>query len=186
MATHSSILAWRIPWTEEPGGLQSMGSQRVRQDWVTNTHTHTRTHTISFADNSKRLVCLYRTGLLVQILFPWIQWHHTSFVSLLPFLPALLHLLRRSLLFLAIQKLSSRLRPRLSPLFNSLLRSHHLQPWFYMGYIYADDSDFYIQPRFLFEFQTCIFNCLLSPFSLIPPHTIPKLYYTFKHLSLFS
>ena len=31
-ATHSSILAWRIPWTEEPGGLQSMGSQRVRHD----------------------------------------------------------------------------------------------------------------------------------------------------------
>ena len=32
MATHSSILAWRIPWTEEPGGLQSMGSQRVGSD----------------------------------------------------------------------------------------------------------------------------------------------------------
>ena len=32
MATHSSIFAWRIPWTEKPGGLQSMGSQRVRQD----------------------------------------------------------------------------------------------------------------------------------------------------------
>ena len=32
MATHSSILAWRIPWTEEPGGLQSLGSQRVRHD----------------------------------------------------------------------------------------------------------------------------------------------------------
>ena len=32
MATHSSILAWRIPWTEEPGGLQSMGWQRVRHD----------------------------------------------------------------------------------------------------------------------------------------------------------
>ena len=31
-ATHSSILAWRIPWTEEPGGLQSMGLQRVVQD----------------------------------------------------------------------------------------------------------------------------------------------------------
>ena len=30
MATHSSILAWRIPWTEKPGGLQSMGSQRVK------------------------------------------------------------------------------------------------------------------------------------------------------------
>ena len=33
MATHSSILAWRIPWTEEPGGLQSLGSQRVGHDW---------------------------------------------------------------------------------------------------------------------------------------------------------
>ena len=32
MATHSSILAWRIPWTEEPGRLQSMGSQRARYD----------------------------------------------------------------------------------------------------------------------------------------------------------
>ena len=32
MATHSSILAWRIPWTEEPGGLQSTGSQRVGHD----------------------------------------------------------------------------------------------------------------------------------------------------------
>ena len=35
MATHSSVLAWRIPWTEEPDGLQSMGSQRVRHDWAT-------------------------------------------------------------------------------------------------------------------------------------------------------
>ena len=32
MATHSSILAWRMPWTEEPGGLQSMGSQRLGHD----------------------------------------------------------------------------------------------------------------------------------------------------------
>ena len=32
MATHSSILAWRMPWAEEPGGLQSMGSQRGRHD----------------------------------------------------------------------------------------------------------------------------------------------------------
>ena len=36
MATHSSILAWRIPWTEEPGGLLSMGSQRIGHNWVTN------------------------------------------------------------------------------------------------------------------------------------------------------
>ena len=39
MATHSSILAWEIPQTEEPGGLQSMGSQRVRHDQVTDTYT---------------------------------------------------------------------------------------------------------------------------------------------------
>ena len=40
MATHSSILAWRIPWTEEPGGLQSMGLQRVGHDWMTKHSTH--------------------------------------------------------------------------------------------------------------------------------------------------
>ena len=39
MATHSGILAWRIPWMEEPGGLQSMGLQRVGHDGVTNTVT---------------------------------------------------------------------------------------------------------------------------------------------------
>ena len=43
MATHSSILAWRIPQTEEPGGLQPMGSQRVRHDRATNTFTFIRT-----------------------------------------------------------------------------------------------------------------------------------------------
>ena len=39
MAAHSSILAWRIPWTKEPGGLKCMESQRVGHDWATNTHT---------------------------------------------------------------------------------------------------------------------------------------------------
>ena len=38
MATHSSILAWKIPWMEEPGRLQSMGSQIVGHDWVTSLH----------------------------------------------------------------------------------------------------------------------------------------------------
>ena len=42
MATHSSVLSWRIPWTEEPGGLQFMGSKRVKHDWATNT-THSNT-----------------------------------------------------------------------------------------------------------------------------------------------
>ena len=35
MTTHSSILAWESPWTEEPGGLQSMGSRRVGHNWAT-------------------------------------------------------------------------------------------------------------------------------------------------------
>ena len=42
MATNSSILAWRIPCTEEAGRLQSMGSQRIRQDWSDLACTHTR------------------------------------------------------------------------------------------------------------------------------------------------
>ena len=37
METHSSILAWRIPWTEEPGGLQSTGSKRVGHNWAYST-----------------------------------------------------------------------------------------------------------------------------------------------------
>ena len=41
MATHFSILAWRIPWTEETGGLQSMGSQRVDRTQATTTNTFT-------------------------------------------------------------------------------------------------------------------------------------------------
>ena len=49
MASHSSILAWRIPWTEEPVRLPSLGLQRVGHNWATNactcTHTHTHTHT---------------------------------------------------------------------------------------------------------------------------------------------
>ena len=51
MATHSSILAWRIPWTEEPGRLWSIGSQRVGQLKHLSTHTHTHTHTHTQSNN---------------------------------------------------------------------------------------------------------------------------------------
>ena len=44
MAPHSSTLAWKIPWTEEPGGLQSMGSQRVGHDWATSLSLSTFLH----------------------------------------------------------------------------------------------------------------------------------------------
>ena len=40
MTTHPSILAWKLPWTEEPGRLQSIASQRVRHDWTRLAHTH--------------------------------------------------------------------------------------------------------------------------------------------------
>ena len=69
MATHSSILAWRTPWTEEPGQLQSMGLQRIGHDLGTNTYTHTRTHTHTHTHTflSSTVVFLYacqsRNGL---------------------------------------------------------------------------------------------------------------------------
>ena len=55
MATHSSILTWRIPWTEEPGRLLSMGAQRIGDDWMTNTISLSlQKQTIS---NSNLLTC---------------------------------------------------------------------------------------------------------------------------------
>ena len=59
MATHSSILDWKIPWMEEPGGLLSIGSQRVRHDWSDLTRMHSRHYsqdTKHFCD-SKRFLC---------------------------------------------------------------------------------------------------------------------------------
>ena len=44
MATHFRILTWRILWTEEPGGLESMGLQRARYDWATNSKWHMAIH----------------------------------------------------------------------------------------------------------------------------------------------
>ena len=66
MATHSSILAWEIPWTEEPGGLQSMGLQRARHDQAhTNTHTHIHIHIPTYEAGAITLQVVwpgYQTG----------------------------------------------------------------------------------------------------------------------------
>ena len=62
MAAHSSILAWRISWTEESGGLQSMGSQRVRHDWVTK---HTSIGML-FGTNLVQILCLRSFTRLVD------------------------------------------------------------------------------------------------------------------------
>ena len=56
MANHSSILVWRTPWTEEPGGLQSMGSQRVRHDSM---HTHKDINRIGLGPLLMTSFCLH-------------------------------------------------------------------------------------------------------------------------------
>ena len=62
MATHSTNLAWRIPWTEEPGRLQSMGLQRVRPDWATITQTKIgkkENKTMVKGDQKKKNIYIY-------------------------------------------------------------------------------------------------------------------------------
>ena len=65
MGTHSGILTWRIPWTEEPGRLQSTGSQRVRHDWVilTSSHFADLLHFVPFILSHHASVCLLSTNL---------------------------------------------------------------------------------------------------------------------------
>ena len=74
MATHSSILAWKIPWAEEPGGPQSMLSQSVRHDWETNT-------LLCYWLGGKESACQYRKCRFS----PWFgkiswmrKWQHTA------------------------------------------------------------------------------------------------------------
>ena len=73
MATHFSTLAWRIPWKEEPGRLQSIGSQRVRHDWATS---------LSFYFNQvKNLIvifcstCSFLAGVLIPVMYFTFQRH---------------------------------------------------------------------------------------------------------------
>ena len=66
MATHSSILAWRIPWTEEPGGLQPMGSQRVGHDLASKPPvplTHRSLHVLGSSHSELWLGWAELTGL---------------------------------------------------------------------------------------------------------------------------
>ena len=69
MATYSCILAWRSPWTEESGGLQSMGLQNVRQHWATNIFTFTRTYVLVTSKISFSLFHLFSPETLQSSCF---------------------------------------------------------------------------------------------------------------------
>ena len=62
MATHSSILAWEIPWTEEPGGLQSSGWHRVGHDWATNCFTFMLSETSIWSKSMRDELWFLRFG----------------------------------------------------------------------------------------------------------------------------
>ena len=76
MTTHPSILGWRIPWIEEPGGLLSIGLQRVGDYWsdiaCTRTHTHTRTILLNMLSEMHWTLGMF--GALFQVL-PLYQWN---------------------------------------------------------------------------------------------------------------
>ena len=76
MATDSSILAWRIPWIEEPDGLQSMGSQRVGHDWVTFTlrdyHSLTHSHPVQWFFSRSSLQQSYCRHNIIFLIFIFI------------------------------------------------------------------------------------------------------------------
>ena len=67
MATHSRVLAWTNPWTEEPGGLQFMKSQRVGHDWATE---HTCTHYAFYLEISLKIESCGLIASAVSLLFP--------------------------------------------------------------------------------------------------------------------
>ena len=71
MATHSTILAWRIPWREEPGGLLSIGSQRVGQDWACNTLTLSLSRECSQSTQSDASLLTEKWGLFPPLEHRW-------------------------------------------------------------------------------------------------------------------
>ena len=91
MATHSSNLAWRIPWTEESGRLQSMGSQRVRHNWVPK---RALCHTTKVAPPSWSNV-LVRTKL-TKYLSHYLWWFSVQFSSVAQLCPTLCDPMNRS------------------------------------------------------------------------------------------
>ena len=82
MATHSSTLAWKIPWTEEPGRLQSMGLQTVRHNWVTSFHYVELIYSRGIAHERKRDSFYSAILVILQIFF----FYFLFFLNLILFL----------------------------------------------------------------------------------------------------
>ena len=97
MAAHSSIPAWEIPWTEEPGGLQSMGLERAGHDWVTKRSENVFEN-IVYIPNSTEILCSSTHPVLTEVLthflsfLPGSQLHLKSYYQMLPALSFSLHL----------------------------------------------------------------------------------------------
>ena len=81
MATHPSILAWRIPWTEEPGVLQSMWSQRAGHDWATQHTQHT--HLVILIPSQLRKLPANRGYLRSRLWHGALHWFIPSPIALL-------------------------------------------------------------------------------------------------------
>ena len=72
MATHSSILAWRIPWTDDPEGLQPMGSQKVGHDWVNGLKISSLCK--GSIHGKSNILCVVSMWNLVRIWISWWDW----------------------------------------------------------------------------------------------------------------
>ena len=84
MATQSSILAWRIPWREEPGGLQSMRLQRDRHDWSDLVHMHTSLPYPFQTEGQFRANALPQSPTLFlessELILSWVDDHSTKYI----------------------------------------------------------------------------------------------------------
>ena len=83
MATHSSILGWEIPWTEEPGGLQSMESQRVRDDLATKQQ------------QQSCYICKYKHNRIFSFMLLWFIFISNSYFVLFVFVFKIAEILLR-------------------------------------------------------------------------------------------
>ena len=82
MATHSNILAWEIPWTEEPGGLQPMGSERVGQDWAQHGYSYIKIYNIVLVSGISKVILFYISVFFYHIFTNFMPLQDTEYSSL--------------------------------------------------------------------------------------------------------